>query len=230
MTLCTPFRWAFVPETHTYLVDGREVRSVTQILNDVGLINYDLVPQAVLDRKAQIGTAAHAASWYLDQNDLNWETVAPEVEPYVLGWDKCMHEVDFIPDEDGIEKRGIAELDGFRYGFTLDRKGRFCGRPAILEIKCTAAVEVSWGPQLSAYESAEFARDGVRRIRVVVHLKPNETYELHPYDDVRDYQVFRWALRIVNSTDDAECIDALASLRAWRRSKRGSYGYGSRRF
>jgi hypothetical protein len=192
--------FAFDPERHEYSRDGRVIRSVTQILNDVGLVCYDHIPKAILDHKAEIGIAAHQSCWFLDEQDLDWSTVHPQVEPYVRAWEKFRAETDFTPDADGIEQRGIATIDGMDFGYQFDRKGVFQGRPMLVEIKCTAAVEMSWGPQLSAYEMALHAIEKYRRSRMAVHLKPNGNYTLIPFNEPQDYQVFRWALGIVSWT------------------------------
>ena len=51
----------FYPETHTYLVDGCMVDSVTQILGVKFRNDYASVPPAVLDNAAKRGTAVHKA-------------------------------------------------------------------------------------------------------------------------------------------------------------------------
>ena len=85
-------------------------------------------------------------------------------------------------------------MSGARYGYTLDREGLFNGRPTVVELKCTAAIEPSWFPQVAAYEHALFRIDGIRRQRIAVHLKPNGNYSLVSLSDVRDYSIFRTAL------------------------------------
>lgn len=49
----------FIPETHTYLVDGVIVPSVTQIIRKVSGADYSAVPGAILNAKADYGTAVH---------------------------------------------------------------------------------------------------------------------------------------------------------------------------
>jgi hypothetical protein len=201
----------FVPETHTYLQDGREVRSVTQILNDVGLVDYSHIPEAVLEHKKEIGTAAHIAAHYFDEGDLNWDTVDEEVAPYVHGWIKFREETRFVPRL--IEKRGIATIRGMSYGYTLDREGVLNGRDTLIEIKCTAGVEISWGPQTAAYELPLRSQDGKARRRIAVHLGNDGSYTLVPFNDVTDYKVFEWAL----------------GIETWKRlkGKVSKYGYGT---
>jgi hypothetical protein len=184
----------FIEETHTYICEGRIVPSVTQVLDACGLVCYDHIPKAILDHKAEIGQAAHAACHYLDEGELEWESLDPEVEPYVRAWQKFRSEAPF--QHELVEHRGIAQADGMTFGFTLDRTGTFDGRPVLLEIKCTANVEISWGPQTAAYELAQCKRDGIRRARIAVHLKPNETYSLLRFSEVQDYQIFKAALAI----------------------------------
>jgi hypothetical protein len=201
----------FVPEEHAYIQDGVRIISVTQILNAVGLVDYSHIPESVLDHKAEIGTAAHAAAHYFDEGDLNWSTVDPEVAPYVQAWIKFREETQFIPRL--IEQRGIAKLRGMSYGYTLDREGVLNGRDTLLEIKCTAGVEISWGPQMAAYELALRSQDGKARQRIAVHLQKDGTYVLVPLNDIADYKVFEWAL----------------GIESWKRlkGKVNKYGYGT---
>lgn len=184
--------FTFLQDSHTY-IEGGEVRtSVTQHLNDAGLVCYDGIPEEVLQRKADIGTAAHAACWYWDEGDLDWDTVDDAVLPYVMGWTRFRNETGFTPRI--IEQRGIGEMAGVRYGYTLDREGVFDGKDYLIEIKCTAAVEPSWAPQTAAYEHALFKIDGKRRRRIAVHLRPNGSYSLVRLQDVQDYMIFRTVL------------------------------------
>lgn len=189
--------FTFVESEHAYFnARGERKLSVTQILNNVGLVCYEGIPKEVLDRKADIGTAAHKAAHYFDENDLDIETVDGEVLPYVQAWQRFRSETDFTVDL--IEHRGLATVDGIEYGFTLDRIGTFNDRPphkTLIEIKCTAGIEVSWGPQTAAYALA-MKSEYPQLFRLAVHLKPNGNYSLVPLNDIRDYQIFRSALAI----------------------------------
>lgn len=205
----------FVSETHEYFLHGERKLSVTQILNETGLVCYDHIPAAILDRKAEIGTAAHAACHYFDEGDLDESSLAPEVRPYVEGWKRFRRETDFVPKL--IEYRGIATVDGMQYGFTLDRDGILFGKPVLLEIKCTAGVEFSWGPQTAAYEMAvrELEAEKYRfRSRIAVHLRPNGNYQLVQLKDPQDYAVFKSALL----------------LTSWKERQGKTNGNGSRNF
>ena len=48
--------FTFDPERHLYMVDGRPVPSVTQVLHSAGLAaDYTMVPREVFERKRIIG-------------------------------------------------------------------------------------------------------------------------------------------------------------------------------
>jgi hypothetical protein len=185
----------FVEETHTYLRGGRIIPSVTQVLQEVGLVDYSHVEPEVLDAKARLGTAVHKAAHYFDEDDLNRESVVSEIVPYLTAWMRFREEARFTPRK--CETRGIATIDGMEYGYTFDRDGFLGEKPVLLDIKCTAAVEISWGPQTAAYEHALRQQDGIVRQRAAVHLKPNGTYSLCLFKEARDYQVWKWALALV---------------------------------
>jgi len=203
--------FTFIKESHTYLEDGRVVPSVTQVLERAGLVCYSHIPAAILDHKAEIGTAAHAACHYYDEGDLDESTIDTEVIGYLEGWKKFRRETDFTAEL--IEYRGVAEVDGMRYGYTLDRAGLLQKKNILLEIKCTAGIEISWGPQTAAYEMALRKPGEPVRRRVAVHLQPNGKYFLVPLNDVQDYMVFKWAL----------------GLELWKKRQGRTVGYGSPR-
>ena len=183
----------FIPELHQYYLDGRRIPATTQVLDDYGLVDYDGVPEHILRAKAELGTEVHEHCLAMDLERLDWGMVTDEQMPYVLAWESFRATGRF--EAFILERRGHAWVDGLPYGFTADREGLLDRRPAVLEIKTTSNVERSWGPQLAAYASGLYAADKTVRHRVAVHLKPNGTYALHAYSDVRDYVVFKLALR-----------------------------------
>ena len=72
--------FTFDPERHLYVVEGRPVPSVTQVLHSAGLAaDYSMVPPDVLERKRIVGQYVHKATQYLDEGCLDLETVDPEL-------------------------------------------------------------------------------------------------------------------------------------------------------
>lgn len=214
----------FDPVQHAYYDDEMvRVPGTTSLLEDAGLVCYQHIPAAILAHKAEIGTAAHAAAHYYDEGDLNESTVSPEVHPYVLrdgGWTTFRRETDFSPAL--LEFRMIATIDGMKVGGTLDRTGLLFKRSSLIEIKCTASQEVSWGPQTAMYEMILRyleQRPGLFYSRVVVWLRPTARYKLIPYREIQDYQIAKLALRAGYEKNSAKRDLILANIRKWMEGK-----------
>jgi len=76
----------FNEERHEYRINGRIVPSVTQILGDTFPGLYAGIPEHILMRRAQIGTAVHRAiELYLDSK-LNVDSLHAEVRPLFESW------------------------------------------------------------------------------------------------------------------------------------------------
>lgn len=85
---------AFDAAPHRYLLpDGREVPSVTHILRATGIsTDFDGIASTssklatAIDYRRALGTACHADCHAFDDDDLDWSTVDPRVEPFVRAW------------------------------------------------------------------------------------------------------------------------------------------------
>lgn len=213
--------------------DGERVPGTTSLLEAAGLVCYQHIPPAILKHKAEIGTAAHAAAHYFDEGDLDVTTVDPEVHPYILregGWTTFRRETTFTPRL--LEFRMIATIEGRKVGGTLDRTGKLEGFDSLIEIKCTAGHEVSWGPQTAMYEmilrtleSPKIRNDARCAFyrRVAVWLRPTGRYRLIRLDEVQDYQIAKLALRASYETDPAKRERIIASIRNWMEAKGKTY-------
>jgi hypothetical protein len=72
--------------THTYRVNGHIVPSVTQVIGAVYPGLFDSIPPAVLQRKALLGTAVHAAIELYLNDELDGSTLHPAIVPYFESW------------------------------------------------------------------------------------------------------------------------------------------------
>jgi len=176
----------FDPEKHEYSRGGVVIPSVTQILQGVGLVQYDGIDPWILQHKAAIGKAVDLACTYYDQGVL--DTVPDLYAGYVEAWKKFTKdtriEIEFI------RYQKLAELDGMYYGMEADRGGTINGQRYVIDIKTTVKEEVSWRYQLAAYE---IGLGGVWT-RMAVQLREDGTYRTYTYKDKRDAAVFRAAL------------------------------------
>lgn len=106
---------AFDAETHVYMVNGRAVPSVTQLLERHGLVNTEWFTDEARAR----GTAVHAAIHYLDEGTLDWDSVDPRIKGYLCAYERFVYETQF---ESYISERPLASAK-YHYAGTLDRLG-----------------------------------------------------------------------------------------------------------
>lgn len=117
----------FDPITHTFRINGVPVPSVTQALKGVGIIDDRWYTEEARER----GIAVHSACQYLDEECLDWETVSPEILPYVEAYQKFKDESGFVPAM--IEEPVFNQV--YFYGGILDRTGLLNGKPILLDLK-----------------------------------------------------------------------------------------------
>lgn len=213
----------FDPGEHCYKGNsGAIVPSVTQIIENLGFVDFDNIPGSTLERKRQIGDSVHFACHLLDtcprcqgilgqgdrcakcnavfdEGSLDWESVDIECANFIMAYQSFKTTGDFIPE--GSEESGIGTLGGMPFGYTRDRHGRMRGIKyrIVLELKCAYAEEESWKWQLAPYATTvprtvenEFIA------RIALQLKPDATFKLYPYEDPRDLDVFRSMLYLTH--------------------------------
>lgn len=181
----------FDEEAHRYYVDGRWVRSVTQVLNIVTGPIYGRIPEHILEYARARGAAVHGWTELYDLDELEGRTPDPEgaVWPYFQAWLRFREESGFQPLI--VEQRLYHPRH--RYCGTVDRIGLLNGRLVTLEIKTVAKLAGWVGLQTAGYQEAfnhgrpkaEQARD-----RFAVQLRRDGTYRLEQYSDAADLTAF----------------------------------------
>lgn len=176
---------------HQYEVDGLLIPSVTQVLTLAGISDVSGIPAHILDRASAIGTAVHQACEFLDQDDLELESLDPSIVGYVVGYQKFREEQKFTSEL--VEHRIIAELGGMKYGMCVDRMGRFEGSdvPVVLDIKTSSRPQASWAIQTAAY-AIGLSLDCERKI---VHVAKDGTYKVIAHEE-NDLPVWGAALEV----------------------------------
>ncbi len=178
---------------HVYRHDGVRVPSVTQILAAEGFIDYSFLGEDSAHYLSR-GQAVHAACEYLDEDRLDWSTVAPAIEGYVRGYQKFKRVLGFYPTH--IETHVFDEI--YRYAGTLDRVGRIGdARKILIDLK-TGPI-CSWvGAQLGGYAGAvrfnQIFADWNYLERWGVQLTADGGYQITKFEDHEgDLAVFRSA-------------------------------------
>jgi hypothetical protein len=175
-----------------YLINGRIVPSVTEVLASAGLITLDFVTDLALTR----GTYVHKAAELYDQNRLNHATVDPIVRPYLDAWIKFRKDT-------GAEMITIEEKiysTKYYYGGRPDRIVQM-DKKMILDLKTGEQFHPSGAIQMAAYLEAynETAKEKARG-RIIVQLMKDGSYKLpnKDYYGNNDFNTFLAALTIRN--------------------------------
>lgn len=199
-----PVRYAtrFEAEGHLYWIQAfdaddvmlweRPAPSVSSILSPITDPLYSRMPPWRREETALRGTYAHKATEIYDdpERELNWETVTPNLEPYLNAWMAFRYasDVDILE----IEQRVAHPI--LWYAGTFDRVAILNGALTVLEIKTTAgSPEPFWGLQIAAYLQAfNLGREKADRAirRVSVQLRPDETFVLTDWPDQNDLAIF----------------------------------------
>lgn len=191
-------QFVFDPIKHIYMLDGQVLPSTTQIINWMN--RYAGVPEAVLEEARQIGDAVHLATALFDHNDLDEESVDPVVEPYLEAWKAFKADTGFMVSF--VERPIYSET--YRYATTPDRGGRFSrdSEDGVLEIKTTATILPSCGPQTAAQKQAMvewgFLKPTAPRYTVQLCPEKKPAYRVVKHSDPNDMAVFLSSLNVHN--------------------------------
>ena len=159
---------------------------VTDILARAGLIDTAWFTDEARDK----GSALHLATQFLDEGDLDWQTVDPAVLPRLRQYQRFKDEVK--PEIVEIEKSVIN--DALRYCGRYDRRVRIGGREGILDLK--GPTQAPWHRLQTMLYSATFQR-------------PMARWALYLSDE-------RYKLIEFTGRDDWEACKAILTLTAWR--------------
>jgi hypothetical protein len=209
--------FTFDADRHEYRENGEVRRSLTQILADVGIIDYSGIPQTVLQRKASLGSYVHKCAELLFQDDLDESTVMHDARGYLDALRAFLRVTKFTPDPAHIEQPRIGEVYGHRYGFTCDVTGTIGKHPYILELKCCARKEPWWSIQLAGQSAGLGMHREFRRWNLVaLQLKPDGKYSCHPYTERTNSRIFGAAVLAVHEPHTTRGLAAQIAIQQWK--------------
>lgn len=178
---------------HVYRLYGAVVPGVTQVIDLIS--ELEGIPRAVLEAAAEFGQHVHLAADMRDRQVLDRAALDPKLEPYLAGWDLFLRESQCVV----LSSETLVYHPALRYAGQLDRRVIFPKSlmPHILDIKTSAEVPRSVGPQTAAYRECDVAHNRASSIvRYCVHLKADGTYRLIKLDNRADFPVFVSCLNI----------------------------------
>lgn len=189
---------SFDEATHTYTdALGRKVPGVTTILKPITSEAYRFVDPALMETAAKLGQRVHRVIELDNENDLDEESLAADLVPYLASWRQFRAQSGF--ELAGSEVRVHSATHG--YAGTLDLVGKLKGRLCIIDAKRTAAVPRSAAPQTAAYAEAWREMTGTSRLerieRFALHLYP-KGWSLVPFRDAGDFRLFLSLLNVHN--------------------------------
>lgn len=186
---------------HAYILDGKRVPGVSDILDLAGLVDYGMVSEERLEIARNRGREVHKACEDLDRGINDWWSEDPELGGYVEGYKLFKKEFQFQPVE--VEQPHYHGIHN--YAGQPDRRGHCLRRSvtvkAIVDLKAVCRVQPCTMVQLAAY--ALFYPDFEQLNRMAVRLKPDGRYELvEPEDSMtHDLQLFFSALNVARWRD-----------------------------
>ena len=166
----------FEEATHTYIVDGVELPSVTHICR---FLHYDTAVNAkpwLRDVAADRGTRIHAYTAMLDYGEpLGDEDIDMDCLGYVKAYRRFLE--DYKPQWDGIETvLGSTKLG---YAGTVDRYGKIGKDSVVLDIKTGSSVNrIAVNSQLWGYENLLEEKSFEADLSFVLLLRKDGTYVL----------------------------------------------------
>jgi hypothetical protein len=176
----------FDPDIHRYTFDGVVLPSVTQILQGVGLINFDGIDPQIVQQAASFGTAVHEMTALDDIGDLDEQSLDSNLLPYLEAWRTFRGAMKF----DAIEQPMANRI--FDFAGTPDRIGHLV-KPTIFDIKTGTTVYPSTALQLAGYAILS----GITSARrIVIQLLPTGKFKLTEYTDRKDREIFLAALSV----------------------------------
>jgi len=154
-------------KTHTYMLGGGNLTSVTTLLQESGIINNKFYTEA----GAANGSRRHKLTELYDQQNLNWGTIGEADLPYLEGWMKFREErkVDIMEIEVG------AYHPLLNFAGRADRLALINGEPFIIDIK-TGAFSKASELQMILY-GMMFTYNGQRPNLMLVHINNKGTYK-----------------------------------------------------
>jgi hypothetical protein len=184
-------------DTSKYVVDGRRVPSVTEVLALAGVVDFSGIGADVLAQAAQRGRAAHRVTALHDLGeDPSKDEAYEETAGYLEGYLRFLKDTGFKPTL--IEYSMVSKE--FRYAGTLDRLGvARDGWCWIVDLKTSIGLAAWVALQLAGYDQlARPMLETTRMRRMALRLKKDGTYTITEYADRSDFPDFLACNRVAH--------------------------------
>lgn len=187
----------FNEEKHVYMIGDRYLPGVSSILKKAGLVDLSGIPEEVLERARNFGTAVHKACELEDLGTLDVASLSEHVVPHLEAWRKFKTDAKVEVEE--IEMPVFSQR--WWVAGKLDRIIVMDGKRCLVDLKSSSTIYPSMKIQLAAYKLLFEEMTGVKISgRLIVQLLKDGSYKLTPCNDETDEQVFLAAVQIYKFT------------------------------
>lgn len=179
----------FNSEQHKYTVDGEIKPSVSQIISWALHEDLSSIPEDLLRRATEWGTAVHKNTQLNDWGMLDLGDLPEVMVKSIQAWD------DFVKDYDIIEIEKMYYADG--YCGTIDRVLEKDGKIYIVDIKTSSTLRRKVGLQLSAYANLYGHNNNVAwddMTLLAVQINQHGEVKVKEYNN--EYDVFKAMLKV----------------------------------
>lgn len=176
---------------------------VTSILKAADLINFDMVPQDIMKRAQDFGSAVHKVTELDDLGTLDIDTVSEPILPYLAGWRKFCKDYRLIFTEDEIEQRLTS--DKMKFSGMPDRISKKIG--LLVDIKSSSSMLPAVAIQCAGYSILSEENGTKIKKRLGVQLKSNGLYAIKEYKNSSDKTVFLSCLNVYRWKKEYNLLD-----------------------
>jgi hypothetical protein len=183
----------FNPDIHEYKENGIKIPSVTQILEESGLVDLSWISPELLEAKADLGHKVHQTTEYYDNDTLDVESLDPLLEGYLEGWIKFKADYKFEVLESELQLFHKV----YRYAGTIDRIGKDL---TLLDIKTgimTQSHRIQTMGYKLLYDQDKKPKEQIKK-RLCVYLDEFGKYKVAQHENSNDKNIFLSALTITN--------------------------------
>lgn len=179
---------------HIYKHAGEKIPSVTTVLTGTGLVRTF----GFTELARQKGSAVHRACQFLDENDLDWDSLDPVVRPYVECYAEFKKLAVFEPL---IIEKPLMLTEPYKICGTPDRIGLWHGDPCVLDLK--TGQKAKWHKyQLAPYAKMACRIFGTSTVnRIGVYLAPKGLAKIEVHENDSDFDVFDAAALVYYSQE-----------------------------
>lgn len=187
----------FDEANHIYRLDNMIIPGFSQIVQDLGLVDYSMVKPDDLRFKREVGTAVHKAIFLHNVGKLNMDSLDENVTPYFNSWLKFI-ELYHPKILTQYSEKPIC-LIKWRYGVTPDIVAELKPGNTIIEIKTTSQMSPVIALQTEAQAIAILETYKLKiKQRWGLQLIPDALPKLLVYEDMSDFTVWISAVNFWN--------------------------------